>query len=174
MSSVLFSQHIRKHIAPVSGLMIGTPWSSSFWLQATPAPKYLGSDVTSTFIPQTLASCDLWTLIFFYKALRLVLSLLLSVRFAFAYALRGYCPLTSSGKQGIIPASILRKSTSGRHRPVSYPDGPMTARYRFTYNADWVYSANETWDGYTGVITSVGYLIGLSFLQIHRNDQYGE
>ena len=30
------------------------------------------------------------------------------------------------------PASILRKSTSGRHRPVSYPDGPMTARYRFT------------------------------------------
>ena len=30
------------------------------------------------------------------------------------------------------PASILRKSTSGRHRPVSYPDGPVTARYRFT------------------------------------------
>ena len=30
------------------------------------------------------------------------------------------------------PASILRKSISGRHRPVSYPDGPMTARYRFT------------------------------------------
>ena len=24
------------------------------------------------------------------------------------------------------PASILRKSISGRHRPVSYPDGPMT------------------------------------------------
>ena len=30
------------------------------------------------------------------------------------------------------PASILRTSTSGRHRPVSYPDGLMTARYRFT------------------------------------------
>ena len=30
------------------------------------------------------------------------------------------------------PASILRKSTSDRHRPVSYPDGPMTAQYRFT------------------------------------------
>ena len=30
-----------------------------------------------------------------------------------------------------IPASIQRKSTSGRHRPVSYPDGSMTARYRF-------------------------------------------
>ena len=26
-----------------------------------------------------------------------------------------------------IPASILRKSTSGRNWPVSYPDGPMTA-----------------------------------------------
>ena len=38
------------------------------------------------------------------------------------------------------PASILRKSTSDRHRPVSYPDGPMTARYRFTLNADWVYT----------------------------------
>ena len=32
----------------------------------------------------------------------------------------------------ITPAGTLRKSTSGRHRPVSYPDGPMTARYRFT------------------------------------------
>ena len=32
----------------------------------------------------------------------------------------------------VYPASILRKSTSGRHRPVSYPDGSMTARYRFT------------------------------------------
>ena len=30
------------------------------------------------------------------------------------------------------PASILRKSTSSRHRSVSYPDRPMTARYRFT------------------------------------------
>ena len=41
-------------------------------------------------------------------------------------------------RNGFYPASILRKSTSGRHRPVSYPNGPMTARYRFTYNADWV------------------------------------
>ena len=31
-----------------------------------------------------------------------------------------------------IPASILRKSISGRHRPVRVADGPMTARYRFT------------------------------------------
>ena len=30
--------------------------------------------------------------------------------------------------------NILRKSTSGRHRPVRYPDGPMTARYRFLPN----------------------------------------
>ena len=35
-------------------------------------------------------------------------------------------------QEDLNPASILRKSTSGRHRPVSYPDGPMTARYRFT------------------------------------------
>ena len=36
-----------------------------------------------------------------------------------------------------IPASILYKSIAGRYRPVSYPDGPMTARYRFIKNADW-------------------------------------
>ena len=29
------------------------------------------------------------------------------------------------------PASILYKSIAGRFRPVSYPDGPITARYRF-------------------------------------------
>ena len=27
------------------------------------------------------------------------------------------------------PASILYKSTAGRYRPISYPDGPITARY---------------------------------------------
>ena len=35
------------------------------------------------------------------------------------------------------PASILHKSIAGRYRPVSYPDGPITARYRFMYNAYW-------------------------------------
>ena len=35
------------------------------------------------------------------------------------------------------PASILYKSIAGRYRPVSYPDGPITARYRFIKNADW-------------------------------------
>ena len=29
------------------------------------------------------------------------------------------------------PASTLYKSIAGRNRPVSYPDGPITARYRF-------------------------------------------
>ena len=33
---------------------------------------------------------------------------------------------------GNIPVSILRKSISGRHRPVRVADGPMTARCRFT------------------------------------------
>ena len=35
----------------------------------------------------------------------------------------------------MIPASILYKSIAGRYRPVSYPDGPITARYRFIKNA---------------------------------------
>ena len=34
--------------------------------------------------------------------------------------------------QLIYPVSILRKSISGRHRPVRVADGPMTARCRFT------------------------------------------
>ena len=33
------------------------------------------------------------------------------------------------------PASILYKSTAGRCRPVSYPVGPITARYRFIKKA---------------------------------------
>ena len=36
-----------------------------------------------------------------------------------------------------VPASILYKSTSGRYRPVSYPDGPITAHYRFIKSAYW-------------------------------------
>ena len=36
-----------------------------------------------------------------------------------------------SGSCLAFPASILHKSTAGRSRPVSYPDGPLTARYRF-------------------------------------------
>ena len=35
------------------------------------------------------------------------------------------------------PASILHKSIAGRCRPVSYSDGPTTARYRFMLNAYW-------------------------------------
>ena len=35
------------------------------------------------------------------------------------------------------PASILYKSIAGRYRHVSYPDGPITARYRFIKNAYW-------------------------------------
>ena len=38
----------------------------------------------------------------------------------------------------IYPAGILYKSIAGRYRPVSYPDGPITARYRFIKNAYWV------------------------------------
>ena len=35
----------------------------------------------------------------------------------------------------VYPASILYKSIAGRYRPVSYPDGPITARYTFIQNA---------------------------------------
>ena len=43
----------------------------------------------------------------------------------------------------INPASILYKSIAGRYRPVSYPDGPITARYRFIKNAYWEYTDLE-------------------------------
>ena len=36
-----------------------------------------------------------------------------------------------------VRASILYKSIAGRSRPVSYPDGPITARSRFIKNSDW-------------------------------------
>ena len=38
------------------------------------------------------------------------------------------------------PTNILYKYIAGRYRPVSYPDGPITARYRFIKNAYWVLS----------------------------------
>ena len=39
---------------------------------------------------------------------------------------------TGPHNSGGVPVSILRKSISGRHRPVRVADGPMTARCRFT------------------------------------------
>ena len=40
---------------------------------------------------------------------------------------------TTNTRIGTRPASILYtcKYTAGRYQPVSYPDGPITARYRF-------------------------------------------
>ena len=43
----------------------------------------------------------------------------------------------SSNQRRPNPACILYKSTSGRYRPVSYPDRPITARYWFIKNAYW-------------------------------------
>ena len=43
------------------------------------------------------------------------------------FSVGGICSLAD-----YIPVSILRKSISGRHRPVRVADGPMTARCRFT------------------------------------------
>ena len=45
--------------------------------------------------------------------------------------------LPGDKEQMMIPASIVYKSIAGRYRPVSYPDGPITARYRFINNAYW-------------------------------------
>ena len=42
----------------------------------------------------------------------------------------------------INPASILYNSIAGRYRPVSYPDGPITTRYRFIKNACWKTNIN--------------------------------
>ena len=39
---------------------------------------------------------------------------------------------------GYYPASILYITIAGRYWPVSYPDGPIMARYRFIKNAYWV------------------------------------
>ena len=36
----------------------------------------------------------------------------------------------SEKNSSLDPVSILYKSIAGRYRPVSYPDGPITARYR--------------------------------------------
>ena len=41
-------------------------------------------------------------------------------------------------------ASIFHKSIAGRYRPVSYPDGPITGRYRFIKNAYWDRSKLKT------------------------------
>ena len=38
----------------------------------------------------------------------------------------------------LYPSSIVYKSTAGRYRPVSYTDGPITARCKFIKNAYWV------------------------------------
>ena len=44
----------------------------------------------------------------------------------------GHDKPTSKFQSVRFPVSILRKSISGRHRPVRVADGPMTARCRFT------------------------------------------
>ena len=46
-------------------------------------------------------------------------------------------PVDQEKRTTVIPASILYKSIAGLCRPVSYPDGPITARYRFIKNAYW-------------------------------------
>ena len=53
---------------------------------------------------------------------------------------QGFLPLESSyfHYSWCYQASILYKSIASRYLPVSYPDGPITARYRFIKDAYWV------------------------------------
>ena len=53
-------------------------------------------------------------------------------------SLKFYCTQERSQPWCACPANILHKSIAGRYRPVSYPDGPITARCRFIKNASWV------------------------------------
>ena len=55
------------------------------------------------------------------------------------------------------PSSILYKSIVGRYRPVSYPDGPITARYRFIKNAYWE-------AGYFALLWFVAYVLSVMFV----------
>ena len=56
-------------------------------------------------------------------------------------------PLDINGRFPRFPPTILYKSIAGRYRPVSYPDGPITARYRFIKNDSWVIfcDCGSTW-----------------------------
>ena len=53
------------------------------------------------------------------------------------YRLQSGADLQKTEGGAIIPTSILYKSTAGRYRPVSYPDGPITAGCRFVKNPYW-------------------------------------
>ena len=57
------------------------------------------------------------------------------------------------------PASILHESISGRYRPVSYPDGPITVRYRFMFNAYWEPISEE----FKNNLYKVAFLESVSF-----------
>ena len=58
-------------------------------------------------------------------------------------------PISNRSETESYPASILYKSIAGRNRPVSYPDWPITARYRFIKNAYWV------WLGYIKISSTI-------------------
>ena len=87
----------------------------------------------------------------------MALSQLYSVVFLFFFVLFFFL-----SKCNTAPASILYKSTAGRYRPVSYPDGPITAHYRFIKNAYW---------GEVGFSSFSRFLIAvfIAFLKVGQN-----
>ena len=54
--------------------------------------------------------------------------------------LQGICVIA---RKKDLPDSIPYKSIAGRYRPVSYPDGPITARDRFIKNANWAVTSKD-------------------------------
>ena len=55
------------------------------------------------------------------------------------------------------PVSILYKSIAGRYRPVSCPDGPIMARYRFIKNAiAGLFSLTEALPGHLNYFSTIG------------------
>ena len=62
------------------------------------------------------------------------------------------CQIPFYGSPDYNPTSILYKSTAGHYRPVSYPNGPITARYRFIKNANWEWIKRQEFAGVNPMI----------------------
>ena len=69
------------------------------------------------------------------------------------------------------PAFFIISSIAGRYRPVSYPDGPITARYRFIKNAYWVVSAATLGNVLSNMCAQRRFISVCAFAQSDQNFQ---
>ena len=115
------------------GLILGTSWLLTKMVSA----QYLSNTPRWRDDMQSLLSLIIRVFFFFVTLVSQSNEPCHPKRGLRAYAdsldpIRGlHYPLTDSLVVIENPASILHKSIAGRYRPVSYPDGPITARYRF-------------------------------------------